>query len=230
MTTRDISVTLPSSTVYVSGTVNGVDKTFTLTGTLDSSTIWTAEVDRVQSDIYVCSITAISSNGSSTTIETTLYYGILNLITDRTLEDVNFTRRLNELGFMYLDTDEIEQLRLDQKGAYNASDLNRVESTVQYLAERLAITGNHPVVDVKTVWTNKEWVTASESERYLHNIKMLRNVLAIPSNLPEVPQDLEDLYYTEANDIERILEMIDEMITNISKSWYYSNDLFSGEV
>ena len=155
---------------------------------------------------------------------------MLQLITDRTQEDVNFIRKLNELGFMYLDTDEIEQLQLDQKGAYNASDLNRVESFVQYLAEKMDITGNHPIVNVKTVWTNKEWVTVSESQRYLHNIKVLRNVLAVPGNLPEVPQDLEDLYYTEANDIERILEMIDEMITNISKSWYYSNDLFSGEV
>ena len=108
MTTRDISVTLPSSTVYVSGTVNGVDKTFTLTGTLDSSTIWTAEVDRVQSDIYVCSITAISSNGSSTTIETTLYYGILNLIT--VIVAVRIIKN-QQPDVIYVETDESEENR-----------------------------------------------------------------------------------------------------------------------
>lgn len=230
MDTRDISVTLPNSTVYVSGIVNEVSVTFTLTGTSDSATIWTANVARASTDIYVCTITAIASNGSSTTIETTLYYGILSLITDRTEGDVTFVQKLVALGFVYLSEDEIATLQNDLKGAYNASDLNRVESAVQYLANRMIVTGNSPPVDVKTVWTNNEWVTENEATRYLRNIEMLRNAFVAPSNMPKVPQNLDDLTYQEANDIERILEMLDLIITNVSKSWYYSNDLFSGEV
>lgn len=154
----------------------------------------------------------------------------LQLITDRTAADVEHARLLSAKGLENMTSAELEECLSGLKGAYNASDLNRVESAVQYLVNRMFITGNNPFVDVKTAWTNNEWVTENEATRYLHNIEVLRKAFVAPSNMPEVPQDLNDLTYQDANNIELILEMIDTIITNISKTWYYSGDIYAGEV
>ena len=95
--TKNVSVTMPNDTVYVSGIVNGTEYVFTLSGTTDAGTVWTADVARASPDVYACSITAINSLGNSRTVETTLYYG-LQLITDRTKEDVARALKLSEKG------------------------------------------------------------------------------------------------------------------------------------
>ena len=49
-------------------------------------------------------------------------------------------------------------------------------------------------------------------------------------DVPQVPPDMDRLNYEEANDIEKILLAVDDAITRISKSWYYSGDIYAGEV
>lgn len=41
---------------------------------------------------------------------------------------------------------------------------------------------------------------------------------------------MEGLTYEEANDIERILLAVDDLITKMINSYFYSNEIFSGEV
>ena len=78
--TQTISAALPASTVYVSGTVNDVSVVWTNTG----GEIWETMADRAADDIYHVELSIVSSTGASTTASFTLYYGLLNLITDRT--------------------------------------------------------------------------------------------------------------------------------------------------
>ena len=66
---REISIKLQSNIVYVTGTVNGNEVTFTLSG----DNTWTATVPRVSPDIYVCTLSATNSLGTVSTINTTLY-------------------------------------------------------------------------------------------------------------------------------------------------------------
>ena len=47
---------------------------------------------------------------------------------------------------------------------------------------------------------------------------------------PPVPNDMEKLTYQEANDIEKILEDIDRLLTDAAQAWFYSGDLYAGEV
>jgi hypothetical protein len=42
--------------------------------------------------------------------------------------------------------------------------------------------------------------------------------------------DMEGLTYEEANNIEKILEDINLLLTRCAQAWYYSEDVFSGEV
>lgn len=70
----------------------------------------------------------------------------------------------------------------------------------------------------------------AEFERYLQNVQKIRDVLPAGSDMPAVPASMENLQVYEANDIEQILLNIEQIITNISKAWYYSGETYAGEV
>lgn len=204
MSAQVLSVSLPSEIIYVSGTVNGTAYTWTL---IEGA--WTATVDRAADDTYHVALTAVTAAGTSTNFELTLYYGLLTLITDRTAEDV-----ANKTA----------------KGFYNASDLNRVEAAVQYVAERFAEQGYTVTVSPKKDWLASDIPTASELETYRQNIATLRALLAVMPTTPEAPDSMAGLTYTEANSIEQILLDLDALLTNAAAAWYQSGELFAGEV
>ena len=67
-------------------------------------------------------------------------------------------------------------------------------------------------------------------EEYLQNVSTLRGVLATLPATPEVPSDMSGLTYQEANEIEQILVDVEILLNNMAAAWFYSGDLFSGEV
>lgn len=58
------------------------------------------------------------------------------LITDRTLADVERVKALRKKGFAAMTSEERSEFLAPMKGAYNATDLNRVQEAMEYLAER----------------------------------------------------------------------------------------------
>ena len=204
MSAQVLSVSLPSEIIYVSGTVNGTAYTWTL---IEGA--WTATVERAADDTYAVALTAVTAAGVSTNYTLTLYYGLLSLITDRTRADVE-----NE-------TD---------KGFYNASDLNRVGAAVEYIAGRFASLGYACPVTVKKDWLTSDAPTASQMETYRQNIVTLRGQITVMASTPEAPASMAGLNYVKANNIEQILLDLDALITNITKSWCFSGELYAGEV
>lgn len=200
--TRNISVELSSDIVYVTGSVNGVDKTFTL---IDG--LWQTEADRSENDIYYVSITAVNNLGTISSIDTVIYYG-LHLITDRTKNDVLFET---------------------EKGFYNYTDLNRVESAAEYVAARLTGIGCCTTLYPKTLWDMEKKPTSEEMKRYLANIYICVRQLGIPSDVFNLPQTMNSLDYMGANNIEKCLEMIDLYISNMQKQQLYSGTIYAGE-
>lgn len=224
--TQTISATLPASTVYVSGTVNDVAVTWTNVG----GEIWEAVADRAEDDIYAVALTIVSASGQSTSTSFTLYYGLLNLITDRTQADVDYAARLNAAGWDGMTADERTAWTLGLKGTYNAADLNRVGNAVNYVAGRLEGAGYSVLVNPKIDWLESDIPTYSDMEIYLNNVEIIRGTLTVPTATPEVPEDMETLTYEEANDIERILLAVDALITNMINAYFYSNEIVCGEV
>ena len=224
--TQTISATLPASTVYVSGTVNDVAVTWTNVG----GEIWEAVADRAEDNIYVVALTIVSASGQSTSTSFTLYYGLLNLITDRTQADVDYAARLSAAGWDGMTEDERTQWNLGLKGTYNATDLNRVGNAVNYVAGRLEGAGYSVPVNPKIDWLESDIPTYSDMEIYLNNVEIIRGTLTVPPATPEVPEDMETLTYEEANDIERILLAVDALITNMINAYFYSNEIVCGEV
>lgn len=224
--TQTISATLPASTVYVSGTVNDVAVTWTNVG----GEIWEAVADRAEDDIYAVALTIVSASGQSTSTSFTLYYGLLNLITDRTQADVDYAARLSAAGWDGMTEDERTAWTLGLKGTYNAADLNRVGNAVNYVAGRLEGAGYSVPVNPKIDWLESDIPTYSDMEIYLNNVEIIRGTLTVPTATPEVPEDMETLTYEEANDIERILLAVDALITNMINAYFYSNEIVCGEV
>ena len=116
------------------------------------------------------------------------------------------------------------------KGTYNASDLNRVGAAMNYVADRLRAAGYDPHISPKADWKDDDWVDPAAQAVYLGDLAELRKQFTMMASTPQVPADMEDMTYSDANDIEKILEDIDTLLTNAAQAWFYSGDLFSGEV
>lgn len=160
-----------------------------------------------------------------------------DLIRDRTRSDV---QRVYDLNAKWAVTDDVvvwtgTQGELDEwmaglKGAYNAVDMNRVETAVKYLAGRLEEHGVPLGLIVNTDWKRKDIPflkpdgDAYQWGRYLGNVK------ALADNLEEMNIPLYDYYsvftepldppspdwksmdYLKANQIEKVLTELERRI------------------
>ena len=115
-------------------------------------------------------------------------------------------------------------------GYYNVTDLNRVGVAVQHVADRLRTIGYAINIAPKTDWTIGDIPRTAQMERYLQDVGTIRAALALGAIAPAVPSDMDDLTAEEANNIERILLDVEDAITRIAAAWYYSGEIFAGEV
>lgn len=147
---------------------------------------------------------------------------IVTLVTDRTQADVERVRELAAKGFAAMTADEQAEWLAGMKGTYNASDMNRVGTALNYLAARLSsICGRSIAWTAKTDWAVTDIPAASQAETYRRQIQDIRDALVYPAGTPDLPQ-LARLTYTGANDIERILALCEDLIVNVAKSFRHT--------
>ena len=156
--------------------------------------------------------------------------GVLNLITDRTESDVARVRQIQQkINANTATEEELSEWLGGMRGAYNASDLNRVGAAVEYLANRFNEYGYSVSVTAKHDWSAGDIPTMSAMQTYLQDVSAIRQVFNL-SLFPSVPSNMKQLTYQKANNIERILEMVEELINNMITSFFYSGEIYSGEV
>lgn len=137
------------------------------------------------------------------------------LVTDRTAADVSARK---------------------DKGHYNASDLNRVNAACLTLAEKMrgygyVVSISLPIIENdRTEWLISDIPTAAQMAHYLQNVAKIRSVLDALPTTPEVPADMSGLTYQEANEIEQILVDVEILLNNMAAAWFYSGEIYSGEV
>lgn len=134
------------------------------------------------------------------------------------------------IGTLITDRTQADVDARNSKGTYNASDLNRVAAAMNYVAGRLESAGYDPHISQKTDWKDDDWVDPAAQAVYLGYLDELWSQFAMMQTTPPVPNDMEKLTYQEANDIEKILEDIDRLLTNASQAWFYSGDIYASEV
>ena len=155
-----------------------------------------------------------------------------NLITDRTSQDVDRVKILAEKAWQDMTAEERTEWLSPMKGAYNATDLNRVGAALNYVRNRLAEASYLPadVFVAREDWSREEIPTATELTDYLGYIAVIRKALAQFPTTPAAPMTPNSLDYSAANDIEQILIDVDALITRMVKAFFYSGDLYAGEV
>ena len=140
---------------------------------------------------------------------------MVNLIRNRTSYDVYLLDRLRSKGWDNMTASEQNLWRNSPKGAYNYTDLNRVESTVNELAYIYELN-----LTTKTNWTRWDIPTRADMERYLANVAAIRDKFSATVAMPEVPKSMSGLTYDKANDIEEIRYraclMTEEILSGIS--------------
>lgn len=156
----------------------------------------------------------------------------MNLITDRTLADVEAVKKLAEAIKQGTATEEQVQqyLNVQQKGAYTYTDLNRVEDAVLYVAERLLEYGYLTKLPTTRAWTVADKPNVEDFDRCLDNVAALRNTIAVWGHTPDVPSSMDGFDVSKANALEQILVDVDQILNYMKDSWFYLGDLYLAEV
>lgn len=115
------------------------------------------------------------------------------------------------------------------KGAYNYTDLNRVETKVKELNDLLVSYSYMASLTTKLDWTYTDLFKQSDAIRYLNNIKAIRNALAQYNTTPQVPSTMANLTYQKANDIEKILVDVEKLLISMENWFVYSGVSNSGQ-
>ena len=154
-----------------------------------------------------------------------------HLITDRTPADVNRVHDLRKKWYGgTITAEEKTEWFANLKGAYNASDLNRVGKAMEYISNRLAKAGYGHTLNLKTDWQMSDIFTVENTEYYIESLRLLRKWFVTWKTTPPTPERMSGLTYQEANNIEKILIDIDELIAKMQKNYVYSGEVFCGEV
>lgn len=154
----------------------------------------------------------------------------MNLITNRTSTDVERYVTLRNKGFANLSDEERAEWLAPMKGAYNYTDLNRVEDAVYYLATRLREYGYSANIGEVKTWTMNSVPTLADMNRYLENVRAIRNAFTTLTTTPYVTDSMKGFTFKEANDIEQILFDVNRLLENMISVWFFSSDIYSGEV
>ena len=152
------------------------------------------------------------------------------LVTDRTEADVSRYSELRDKGWAEMTTAEKAEWVAGMKGAYNASDLNRVASAMSYLSQRFASAGYSVPVSSPTDWANGDIPRKDDLDTYLDDLRRIRAALAVMDTTPEAPESMDYLTWAKANDIEKILVDVDDALGRLLLSPFYSGEIYSGEV
>ena len=128
---------------------------------------------------------------------------------------------------LIFDRTQGDVLNKTPKGKYEYTDLNRIEEWCEYLAEILNSYSYNVNITVKTNWTRLDMPTVSEMERIRQNVLNIKNAYY---SFTQVPSNLNFMTIYKANDIEKILNEIEILINNMVSQFYYSGEIFAGEV
>ena len=155
-----------------------------------------------------------------------------NLITDRSPTDVEAVKELAEAIKHGTATEEQVQqyLNVHQKGAYTYEDLNRVESAVVYVANRLKEFGYGTDIRPVETWSVENKPNKADFDRYFGNVAQIRSAITVFKSTPVAPDSIAEFDVNQANALEQILVDIDQILNNIQAAWFFLGDLYIGEI
>lgn len=136
-----------------------------------------------------------------------------HLITDRTQADVDEVRLLVSRG-PGMSPEEAARWTRDLKGAYNASDLNRVIEAVNCIDDVFRACGYQTGVRRQEAdWADGQVPTPEQMQTYLSNVQALMDTISGAQYSAELPRSMALLTYVGANSIEQVLTELSAYLT-----------------
>ena len=162
----------------------------------------------------------------------------LEYVTDREESDVARWNYLRAKGWSRMTNEERMEWLGDliveptaTKGMYTYKDLNRVEAAIEHIVLMFREYGYVvPPMVIKTDWTYKDAFWKPEMIRYYTNIETLRGLINVYPDTPDAPKIEEKMTYKLANDIEKILIDLDNILGSLKRGWFHVGDVIVGEV
>lgn len=107
------------------------------------------------------------------------------------------------------------------KGLYNVSDIARINSYIEYLADNLNLT-------LEIITPNLgEALTLSKIQTIINNVNDIRNKWYVASDTPTTPV-ATNWDYVKANNIEKILQALYDFMVSVKRDKLYSGTFKSG--
>ena len=144
---------------------------------------------------------------------------------DRTEVDVvnllNAISKIKKTGFSSLTEEEQTNWYSGMKGARNYTDINRIESNCETIADMVGIT-----ITTKTDWSDADFIKNEDINRILGNISIIREIYSLVYDDTPVVSDPPINTIYKINDIEKILYDKYNIIYNNSINKYYCGESF----
>jgi hypothetical protein len=126
-----------------------------------------------------------------------------------------------ENGVLVVHVGDVYEL----KGCLNLLDLNRIESNIAFIAEKMESFSYAPNIHGKQ-WSRVDMPNQNDMSRIIDNIRALVSAFYSPHNPPSLPTTM--LSYSDINDIEENLYLIKEMLDWMQSSFKKVGTIKSG--
>lgn len=153
---------------------------------------------------------------------------MLNLITDRTQNDVKYVTTIrNKIIDGSITSSELVEWNNGLKGSYNYTDLNRVGNAVSTIVAELNDVGYIIMLNPKTDWALGDIPTPAQMTTYLSNIVAIKSILDLDKALPS---SMNKISYEDANHIEELLLEAEQIIIGKYADLYFCDtEAYTGD-
>lgn len=152
-----------------------------------------------------------------------------HLITDRTQDDVRRAQELAKKGVDQMTEEELAEWNTNLKGAYNASDLNRVGTALITIRDRLRTHCIDVPAEVREDYVADEVLDKAVMDDYIESANAV--YASVPHSAPRPPGGINDLDYEGANNIEKVIIAVDDVLESREVGWIYADqELFAGDM
>ena len=158
------------------------------------------------------------------------------MIFDRTQSVIDTARvirntkvKFDPITFQPTNLDELTPTELEtvNKGTFNYTDLNRIETKQEELKNLFNDMGYWNTSITNKAWGENDIFNVNEFQRILNNTNVLRNAFFVYKSTPNTPP--VSYHYNDINALEKILHDLDVMINDIKSNYRECGTFECGE-
>lgn len=142
-------------------------------------------------------------------------------VTDRSQADIDKVKQYIEIGYSNLSSAQKSEWLNGMKGAFNASDIERIENNVELLKQVLRL-------NITTYYNNTPtYPTEAYFANLVSNVETIRNAYCIHASTPTTPE-MPINGFKQINDIEHILYDVYDIIMH-NFHYYAGEEIYAGD-